>query len=76
MIEEKELQYFISILDNTVEYVKRAKTHYLGAWILTNKDMRIMCANHFGSKYDMLSGAEQRKIRERIFRALRGENDG
>ena len=75
MVREKEIQDFINLLSNTVEYVKETKTHWLGLWILTNNDMRKMCSTKFGYTYDILTNGEQRKIREQIFRALRGEQD-
>lgn len=76
MVNDKDIQEFINVLKNTVEYDKKHKHHILGKLMLTNKDMRTMCSNRFGKDYNMLSGREQRKTRERIFIALRGETDG
>ena len=76
MVREKEIQEFIDILKNTVEYVPETKIHWLGIWILTNDDMRKMCSKKFGYLYNILTGREQRELRERIFKALEGENNG
>ena len=52
------------------------KIHWLGKKILTNDDMKTMCSTFFKKDYDLLTHSEQRKLRERIFKELRGVKHG
>jgi len=52
------------------------KVHWLGKKILSNDDMKIMCSNFFGKDYDLLTNPEKRKVREIIFKELRGVSNG
>ena len=61
----KELKMF------GVEWCEESHNHWLGASILTNSDMRVMCSNKYGREYNLLTNGEQRKVRENIFYKLR-----
>lgn len=52
------------------------KVHWLGKKVLSNQDMKIMCLNFFGKDYDLLIEPEKRKVREAIFKELRGVSNG
>jgi hypothetical protein len=70
-MEERKVLEFIARLKNTTEFDPKMRVHWLGSFILTNDDMKKMCSNFFGRDYDLLTYAEQRRLRERIFKALR-----
>jgi hypothetical protein len=70
-----DIDKFIKELKPKVDYEPKSKIHWLGMWILTNKDMKLMCSNRFGREYDLLTYKEQKAIREQIFRELRGIED-
>ena len=73
---EREINHFILLLRGSVEYDKIKKVHFLGISILTNYDLHKMCSHNFKKDYDLMTYAEQRKLREKIFRALRGGSNG
>ena len=70
------IEEFVNRLKGSVEYDKKNNVHWLGSLILSNDDMRKMCSHFFGRDYDLLTYAEQRKMREAIFKRLRGVTNG
>ena len=70
MIDTRE---FVRQLKDKVYWDRVSKKHWSGSKIVTNQDMKIMCSHYFGKGYDTLSFKEQRLVRERIFRELRGK---
>ena len=75
-VDEKEILYFIRVLKASVDYHPGKNEHWLGISLLTNDDMHKMCSTKFGKDYVVMTNPNQRKLRERIFKALRGEQDG
>ena len=72
MIEERKIKDFIIELRMKAlryESLKKGgeKLHWLGSTILTDKEMRTMCSNFFEKDYELMTPAEQRKFRRRIF---------
>ena len=68
---------FIKRYKNVVEFDVEKKVHWLGAFILTNEDMHKQCLNLLDrDDYELRTHSERRKIRENIFRQLRGGADG
>ena len=70
---EKDLEYFIRVLKSSTEYFPKKREHWTGIMLLTNDDMKRMLSTKFGKDYDNMNNPNQRKLRERIFRELRGE---
>lgn len=72
ILNERNLATFINVLSHSVDYDKIKNVHWLGITILTNQDMHYMLINKFGRDYELMTNSEQRKLREKIFRELRG----
>ena len=69
------IEEFIKRYKNVVDY--DGLRHWLGAFVLTNEDMKRLCMERIHRfDYELRTDSEQRKIRERIFRELRGGSDG
>ena len=87
---EREIKHFVDILTASVEYVVKkhieihedeeveiiTKKHLCGSTILTNRDLDKMLLNRFGNDYEFMTRPEQRKMREAIFKRLRGGSNG
>ena len=49
--------------------------HWDGTKTVTNDEMRTMCSNRFGREYDLLTPGKKTKVRDEVFRQLRGEQN-
>lgn len=76
---KKDLEFFIKVLKHSTDYFpKKGKygEHWTGRFLLSNRDMHNMCLDKFKKDYELLTNPEQRKIRDHIFRHLRGKQNG
>lgn len=64
------------ILKNTVTYNSRLRQHYLGKWDLSNKELRSICSNKLGIKFDKLNKRDKRVFIDELFITLRGDQNG
>ena len=77
-INKRDLEYFIKVLKHSTDYYSekgKHGEHWTGRFLLTNRDMKNMCIEKFGRDYDLMTNSEQRKLRELIFAALRGDSN-
>lgn len=51
----------------------KGKVHYMGATILTNKELDYMLETVFKEEYTQLSYSDRRRIRQRIFKECQNE---
>lgn len=78
IINQKDLAYFIRLLKHSTDYFPnkgKHGEHWTGRFLLRNQEMHNMLINKFGSDYESLTNPEQRKLREQIFRELRGKKN-
>ena len=66
-----------------IEYDSINKKHWVGynliaddKNIVTNVDMKTMCSHYFGREYDLLTNNQKTKVRMKVFKMLRGEQNG
>ena len=66
-----------------VQYDSINKKHWIGSKLLTdekdiitNTNMKVMCSKFFGREYDILTNSQQTKIRMKVFKKIRGVNNG
>jgi len=79
MLNKKDLEFFILVLKQETDYFpKKGKfgEHWTGKLLLSNLEMHKMCLNKFKKDYELLTNPEQRKVRDHIFRQLRGKQNG
>ena len=62
------LEEFIETLKELVEY--RNGKHYMGASVLTNKELNGMLEFLLEEEYTNLNGTRREKIRERVFKEI------
>ncbi len=67
---------FVKQLKGMVEYDSESNKHWAGSKILTNEDMKVMCSHYFGRDYDLLTNSQKTKIRIKVFKKLRGGENG
>lgn len=67
------LEDFIETLKELVVYNKEEHKHYMGNTVLTNRELNGMLELLLEDEYTSLNGTKREKIRERIFKELRGD---
>ena len=69
------IEEFIKTLKPLVVYDREKRLHYMGKdSILTNKEIDGMLEVLLEDEYTSLNGTQREKMRERVFKKLRGEN--
>jgi len=66
-----------------MEYDSINEKHWIGSrfisedkYIVTNLEMKTMCSHYFGREYDLLTNSQQTKVRMKVFRELKGIQNG